>query len=160
MALLREGAAAGRARSRGAAEAVRARRDGLAVEGVERFDVEDRAGAGGDIEVSVELRDMLFGRDLTRLALFNNHAQFLTATGARFSYRYMGRKYYWDLLGEAAKQRQFGFSDALDDLPRFRVRSGFGFRTESGWDFSVYSEAETWDDDDAWAFGFQAQRSF
>ncbi len=120
----------------------------------------DEEDEGGDVEVGLEIDDFLLERSVTSFSVFDNHARFTDIVGARAGYRIHAGRGYWDLSVEAARQRQLGFSDALDNLPRIRARGSWGFRTGSGWDVSLYGEGETWDEDHAWSVGFFAQRYF
>lgn len=120
----------------------------------------DQEDAGGDFEGGAELDDLLLDGSRLAVSVFDTHGKFNDAIGVRTSVTLPTSIGRIDLLGEAAHQRVLGFSDNLDDLPRYRGRLGWGGRTASGWDLTVYAEGRSFEDDHNWAVGFFAQRYF
>lgn len=119
---------------------------------------QDEDEAGTEFEASYDAQNFLLSRSLTSVLLFYNASRFADSFGVRGSLRRELDNGHWSLSGEAARNRQNGFSDNLDDLPRIRGRASRGLRTLSGWDIEVYTEGTTWDQDHSWAVGLFAQK--
>ena len=120
----------------------------------------DENDTGGDLEFGFQLQDLLLNDSRTGLVLFGARGRFDTVGGLRVVLSRELKRGRWDVLYELAHHHQDGFSDDRDDLLQNRLRGSRLFPLRSGWTLSPYVEADYWDQELAWSFGFWLRRRF
>lgn len=120
----------------------------------------DQIESGGDVEAGVLLRDLWHDDSDTDLTVYANQGQFAFTLGARLSHSWEVPDGRWLLAYEATNHHLDFFSNDVDDLPGHRAQASRFLDLPSGWTLSFDGDVFTWDQDFAWSFGLQVQKSF
>lgn len=120
----------------------------------------DEQDEGGDAQLGIELREVLFRRSRADLTAFGSLGRFGEAVGGRASFGRSVDNGYWELFYEFSLQTQDGFTGDFGDIYQHRLRASRDFDFAHAWRLSLYADGVLWDEHGAVSLGFFLQKSF
>lgn len=121
---------------------------------------DDQDDSGGEGELSIDLRDLLYDQGSVSATIFNTQGAYSDGLGGRLRATKNLDRSLVSLSWDSSNYEQKKFSGSQRNLLQNSLRAAWDFGIGSDWNFSVFGERRFGDEQDAISLGLFLRRSF